>query len=63
MGAGVSAGIEIEIEIERKIVISSKVIFFLFGRYNISVGIIGDSVIVISSALEILVLEADLTRY
>jgi len=62
VGAGVITGIEIEIEIERGAAVFLKIIFF-FGRYNISVGIIGNSIIVISSALEISALEADLIRY
>jgi len=63
VGAGVSIKIEIEIKIKRGVVISSKVIFFFFGCYNISVGIIEDSIIVISSASEISVLEVDLIYY
>ena len=63
MGAGVSAGVEIEVEIERGVAVSSKVTFFFFGRYSISVGIIGDSIMVISSASEISVLEVDLICY
>ncbi len=63
MGAGVSAGAEIKVEIEREIAVSSKVIFFFFGRCSISVGIIGDSIIVISSASEILTLEVGLICY
>jgi len=63
VGAGVSAGAEIEIEIERGIIIFSKIIFFFFGRCNISVGIIEDSTIIIFSALEISALKADLIRY
>jgi len=63
VGARISAGTEIEIEIERGIVIFLKIIFFFFGRCSISVGIIKDFTIMISSALEISTLEADLIYY
>ncbi len=62
MDAGVTAGVKIEIEIERGVAVFLKVTFFFFGRYNISVDITGDSTIVISSALETLTLEIDSTR-
>ena len=62
IGVGVSAEIEIKIEIKRGVVIFSKIIFFFFGRCSISVDIIGDFIIVISSALEILILEIGLIR-
>ncbi len=60
MGAGVTVEVEIEVEIEWEVAISSKVIFFFFGRCSISVGIIGDSIIVIFSASETSALEVDL---
>jgi len=60
VGVKVSAGIEIKIEIKQGIAVSLKIIFFFFKYYNISVGIIGDSIIVIFSALETLTLEVDL---
>ncbi len=63
MGAGVTAEAEIEIETEREIIIFSKITFFFFGRYSISVNIIGDFTIIISSASEILALEVDLICY
>ena len=63
MGAGVSAGAEIEVEIKRGIIIFLKITFFFFERCNISVGIIGDFIIIIFSVLEILILEIDLIRY
>jgi len=63
VGAGVTAGVKIEIEIERKTTIFSKIIFFFFGRYNISVSIAGDSTIIISSASETSALKVDLIYY
>ncbi len=63
MGAGVTIKIKTKIEIERGIAISSKIILFFFGRCSISVNIIEDSIIVISSASEISVLEIDLIYY
>ena len=63
MGIRVSAETETEIEIKREITISSKIIFFFFKHYNISVDIIKDFIIVIFSASEILVLEIGLIRY
>ncbi len=63
MGTRVTTEVKIEIEIERKAAVFSKVIFFFFdGRSSISVGIVGDFIIIISSASEILVLEVDLIR-
>ena len=63
MGIGVSVKVEIEIKTERGTANFSKIIFFFFGRYNISVGIIGDFIIIISSASEISILKVDLIRY
>ncbi len=64
MGAGVTVGVKIEVEIERGAVVFSKIIFFFFGgRSSISVGIVGDSIMVIFSASEISALEADLICY
>ncbi len=63
VGAGVTAETKIKIEIEREIIIFSKKIFFFFGRYSISVSIIGDFTIIIFSASEISVLEVDLICY
>ncbi len=62
MSAGVTTGVEIEVEIKRGVAISSKIIFFFFGeRCSISVGIIGDFIMMISSALEISVTRVILT--
>ncbi len=63
MDTGITAGVKIEIEIERGVAIFSKVIFFFFGRCSISVGIIEDFTIIISFASEILILQVDLIRY
>ena len=62
MGAGVTVEVEIEVEIERGAAISSKVIFFFFGRCSISVGIIGDFIMVIFFASEISALEVNSIR-
>jgi len=59
----ITAEIKTEVEIERGVAIFSKIIFFFFGRCSISVGVIGDSTIVISSTSEILILEVDLIYY
>ena len=64
MGAEISVKIKTKIEIEREIIISSKIIFFFFdGRYSISINIIRDFIIVISSASETLILEVGLICY
>ena len=63
MDAGVTAGVKIEIEIERGVAVFLKVTFFFFGRYNISVNITENSIIIISSASEILILKVDLIHY
>jgi len=64
VGTRVTVGVETEVEIERGVVVFSKVIFFFFGgRCSISMGIIEDSIMVISSASEISTLKIDLIRY
>jgi len=63
INTGITTGIKIKIETEREVVISSKIIFFFFGHYNISVDITKNSTIIISSASEISALEIDSIYY
>ncbi len=64
MGAGIAAGVEIKIKIKQGTVISSKIIFFFFDKRNsILIDTAGDSIIIISSASEILALEVGLIYY
>jgi len=63
VGVEISAEIKTEIKIKRGIINFSKIIFFLFERCNISVNIIKDSTIIISSASETLTLKVDSIYY